>query len=293
MVDKYSWPASFWLYTGMTALCLILVALFMDETYYSRRSNKGEQSQKHLRSACLIGIQGWRTRKTRNTFSQAFLRPIKVLLKPTVFISCLYYMLILAWGVGINTTLSIFLTPLYHFGLRQIGFFYFTPVVGVSLGEFCGHWIHDLIARFYIKRHNGFFEPEARLFALYASTPFVAAGLVIIGEALEKGWHFMLVALGWGLYCFGMMITTVAVNAYNLDCYPDGSGEVTMWVNFARVLGGFIVSYFQVKWAAKSGTIISFSVQGGVVAAAFGLVVLLQLYGKRLRQRSGPLGFDS
>jgi len=33
------------------------------------------------------------------------MRPIKVALKPTVFISCFYYLLTFAWVVGINTTL--------------------------------------------------------------------------------------------------------------------------------------------------------------------------------------------
>lgn len=32
-----------------------------------------------------------------------------------------YYMFTFAWVVGINTTLSIFVTPLYNFGLKQIG----------------------------------------------------------------------------------------------------------------------------------------------------------------------------
>ena len=55
----------------------------------------------------LIGIEQWRTRKQRSTFRQAVMRPIRVLAKPTVFISTIYYLLTFAWVVGINTTLSI------------------------------------------------------------------------------------------------------------------------------------------------------------------------------------------
>ncbi|KAK9428533.1 Alpha/Beta hydrolase protein [Lipomyces doorenjongii] len=88
-------------------------------------------------------------------------------------------------------------------------------------------------------------------------------------------------------YVFGIMVTTVAVNAYNLDSYAEGSGEVAAWMNFSRTTGGFIISYFQVKWAAASGTIVSFGVQGAICFAAFGLVMLLHMYGKQLRQRSG------
>lgn len=145
-----------------------------------------------------------------------------------------YYCLTFAWVVGINTTLAIFLTPLYNFGPKQIGFFYFTPIVAAILGEVCGHWLHDGIAKRYIKKHNGHFEPEVRLRTIWLSTPFMIAGLVGLGFALEDAYHYMLTSLFWGLYVFGIMITTVALVAYNLDSYPEASGEVSALINMAR-----------------------------------------------------------
>ena len=140
--------------------------------------------------------------------------------------------------VGINTTLAIFLTPLYNFGPTSIGFFYFTPIVAALLGEFVGHWLHDMIANQYIKSHGGHFEPEVRLRAVFFSTPFMLAGLIGLGFALEDAYHYMITSLFWGLYVFGIMITTVALNAYNLDSYPEASGEVASWINFSRTTGG-------------------------------------------------------
>lgn len=291
MLTELSWQAPFWLYVGLTAFCLALVVLFMDETYYDRKIDAGQQPLRKSRLFRLVGVEQFRSRHLRNTFFEAVMRPIKVMSRPTVFISAIYYLLIFSWSVGINTTLSIFLQPLYNFGYKQIGFFYFTPIVGGLLGEIAGHWLHDILAKQYIKRHHGHFEPEVRLRAIYFSTPFLVTGLVVLGFALERGWHYMLTALGWGFYVFGIMVTTVAVNAYNLDSYPEGSGEVAAWVNFSRTTGGFIISYFQVKWAARDGTIVSFGVQGAICLAAFGLVLFLQLYGKKLRQRSGDLNF--
>ena len=195
----------------------------------------------------LIGIEQWRTRKQRSTFSQAVMRPIRVLLKPTVFLSTVYYLLTFAWVVGINTTLSIFVTPLYGFGLLQIGYFYFTPVVAAILGEIAGHWLHDAVATAMTHRSKEKkLEPEFRLMAIAISTPFMLTGLVLLGFALEDAYHYMIAALDWGLYVFGIMITTVAITSYCLDCYPEGSGKVAGWINFARTTGGFIVSYFQV-----------------------------------------------
>jgi hypothetical protein len=221
------------------------------------------------------------------------LRPVQTILKPTVFISSFYYLLTFAWVVGINTTLSIFLTPLYNFGPKQIGYFYFTPIVAALLGELCGHWLHDFIASNYIHRHAGHFEPEVRLRAIWVSTPFMLAGLVGLGFALEDAYHYMVTSLFWGLYVFGIMITTVALNAYNLDSYPEASGEVSAWINFCRTTGGFIVSYFQVTWANAEGTKVSFGTQAGICGFAFLLIVLLQVFGKRLRVKAGPLKFHT
>jgi hypothetical protein len=70
-------------------------------------------------------------------------------------------------------------------------------------------------------RHVGRLEPEARLAVIWLSTPFMLSGLVLLGFSLEQGYHYMVAALGWGLYVFGIMITTVGLNAYVLDSYPE------------------------------------------------------------------------
>lgn len=171
------------------------------------------------------------------------------------------------------------------------GFFYFTPVIAVLLGEVSGHWLHDATANFCMKRNNGRLEPEARLWVVWMATPFMIAGLILLGYSLENAYPFMVTALGWGLYVFGIMIATVGVNAYALDSYPEGSGEVSAWLNFARTTGGVFVTEWQIPWAQAVGPISVFNTQGGVVAGAFVLVILLQVYGKRMRLHGGKLSF--
>lgn len=78
-----------------------------------------------------------------------------------------------------------------------------------------------MVAAAYMKRHNGRLEPEARLTVIWFSTPFMLAGLVLLGFALQQAYHYMICSLAWGLYVFGIMITTVGVNAYVLDSYPE------------------------------------------------------------------------
>jgi len=136
-------------------------------------------------------------------------------------------------------------------------------------------------------------EPEARLIVLLIATPFMIAGLALLGFALANGYHYMMTALGWGLYNFGVMLVTVGINAYLLDSYPDASGEIGAWVNLSRTMSGFLVSFFMVPWALAQGTVRMFATMAAVVFAAALVVVALMVWGKRLRAWSGPLDFKT
>jgi len=96
-----------------------------------------------------------------------------------------------------------------------------------------------------------------------------------------------------GLYVFGMMLTTVGLTAYVLDCYPEGSGEVAAWANFARTTGGFVISYFQVTWANAQGTRRSFGIQAAICLGMLSIIIILQIFGQRLRKWAGPLNFKT
>ena len=93
----------------------------MDETFYDRNIPIDKRTPGKSRMLRLIGVEQWRDRNQRSTLRQATMRPIIAITKLPVLISTVYYGLIFAWVVGLNTTLSIFLTRLYHFGPKQIG----------------------------------------------------------------------------------------------------------------------------------------------------------------------------
>ncbi|KAF5858016.1 hypothetical protein ETB97_004947 [Aspergillus alliaceus] len=287
------WQWAFGVYAIETGLCLIAIILFVEETYYDRKTKQPELVPNGPRWQRLLGIQQRRTGYIINSPKDAVMRPITMILKPVVFLSTIYYCLTFAWVVGINTTLSIFVGPLYGFGPKQIGFFYFTPVVAAILGELAGHWLHDYLAAFATRRNKGRLEPEARLLAIWVATPFMIAGLILLGFALEGAYHYMLAALGWGCYVFGIMIVTVATNAYVLDSYPEASGEVAAWINFGRTAGGFIVSYFMVEWSNKQGARRQFGTMTGIIVFSFLIILLLQATGKKMRLWAGPANFKT
>ena len=85
------------------------------------------------------------------------------------------------------------------------------------------------------------------------------------------------------------MIATVAIDAYLLDAYPEGSGEAGAWTNFGRALGGFMSTYVQLSWVQGSGPLVVFSIESGVVVASVLPIVVLQMLGKNIRHSQGPM----
>jgi len=166
-------------------------------------------------------------------------------------------------------------------------------MVATILGEVTGHFAFDLSARIYRSRHNGQLAPEARLIPIYFATPLMVLGIVLLGYSLQNSWHYMVTAVTWGLFVYGILVCTTGINAYLLDVNPEASGEVAAWINFGRTVGGFIITYFEIPWVTAMGTRNALGVQASIVAAAFGIIVVLTIWGERLRQISGKVHFHT
>ncbi|KAL8791613.1 MAG: hypothetical protein Q9195_005818 [Heterodermia aff. obscurata] len=166
---------------------------------------------------------------------------------------------------------------LKHQGIEAIAYDFFTPQpIKVAIG----HFLYDSLAQLYLHRRQGCLEPEACLPVIHSALSSLKTGLVVLGFALEHKWHYMITAVAWGMYVFGKIITSVGVVAYQLNAYPKEGEEVGAWINLPRTGGGFIVAYFQVRWAAKTGAAACFGTQAAVYAVAVPIVVIPQVWGK-------------
>ena len=198
------------------------------------------------------------------------------------------------WSIGINiSTTILFASPItvggYGYTNKSVGFLYFTPIVGIFLGEIFGHFFNDWLAHRYVRKHKGVFEPEVRLWMIYISIFFGIPGLVLVGEALEYHLNVAAVIFGWGMFSFGVMTMSVAVTAYAMDSYPTAPAELGGWITFARTFGGFSIGYFQSPWEAAIGADGSFGIQAAIVAIAVVPILVLHRYGHRLRVGYGEI----
>lgn len=198
------------------------------------------------------------------------------------------------WATGINHTTSLILTtPVekhgYGFSPSTLGYIYFAPLIAVCIGELFGHFFNDFLARRYISRHSGRFKPESRLVSNYIAAIFMVPGVILFGQALGHQLAWPALAFGWGMYLFGAMVASVATTAYALDSYPSCPGEVAGFINFARVLGGFSVGYFQLPWGRAVGYEAAFGSQAGIIALAVFVLVFIHIFGARLRKWGGAV----
>ncbi len=294
------WRPVFWVVFAWAVMLICLILTFGDETYYNRSVPVPEQPNRPKgltgRLSRVFGI--WQIKHHKNSYfpklTRCYARLGEVFLKPVIPLCMLFYLMIFMWSVGINITSSILLqTPIvdggYGFSSIASGYMYFTPFVSVIIGEAFGHYFNDYLTARYVKRHNGLFVPESRLWTNYIGAIFMVPGLVLVGQTLQHHLHWVGIVFGWGMFQFGVMIVSVATIAYVLDCYPTASGEVSALINFARVLGGFSVGYFQQAWGLKMGFDVSFGLQAVVVVGAFILLIIVQVYGARLRRWAGPV----
>lgn len=97
IISTQKWQWAFGVYTIETGLCLIAIVIFVDETFYDRKLPKEQRTPRKSKLQRLIGIEQWRSRHQRSTFKQALMRPVRVICKPIVLLSSIYYMLTFAW----------------------------------------------------------------------------------------------------------------------------------------------------------------------------------------------------
>lgn len=154
-----------------------------------------------------------------------------------------------------------------------------------------GHWLHDAVGRWYARRHNGIIDPEARLLIAYPATLLLFIAVLLFGFALDRHWHYGALVVICGLQCVGVMIVTTAINAYLLDCYPEGSGEVGAWITASRNWSGFMATYIQLAWVQRAGLVKAFGSQAGITIASLGFLLILQIWGKKIRRWQGRMEF--
>lgn len=122
IVSGTTWRWAFWLCTILAGIALILAVFFLDETLYTRSISESERMPKGSRIQRLTGIDQAKSFHQRS-LTESLMRPIVAITKLPVLLVIIYYFLNFAWVIGVNTTVSIWLTQFYGFTPRGIGMY--------------------------------------------------------------------------------------------------------------------------------------------------------------------------
>ncbi|KAJ7201676.1 MFS general substrate transporter [Mycena pura] len=293
LVARTTWRWAYGIGSMYGAVVVLLIVFFMEETMYDRTVKPIPQRPTRglrYRIESLVGLTGLKMQKYRISWSEAIISPLNVVWRPHILGILWFEALLFGFGIGINVTNAVFLgsPPPVGFSWSQFAIAggYGTPIVSVIIGELIGRYMNDWIMNWSIRRSNGVFEAESRLWACYVAVPLYIIGFVVLGAAFQNHLSPGAIVMGWGIAETSIMINTVAVYAYCNDSFPKHQGEVSALINLARILGGFAVAYFQVPWAQKHGALQVFGCEAAIVTGLFLLVVpALQLKGRELRKR--------
>ena len=111
VVASLSWEWAFWLCAILTGIAIVL-AFCLDETLFDRSMPADPRVPRGPFIWRLLGVEQARSWKQRSLF-ESLMRPAVAITKLPVLFVTLYYFLVFAWVVGVNTTISI-----YHLLLR-------------------------------------------------------------------------------------------------------------------------------------------------------------------------------
>ncbi|KAH9922445.1 MFS general substrate transporter [Amylocystis lapponica] len=276
-------------------IVVLFIAFFLEESMYDRtlpnpRPIPRPASRLRYRVETLLGVTGWHMARFRATWRAAAVACADLVWRPHMLSILVFEGMLFGFAAGINTTNAVLLDlPKpggFGFSEYAIAGAYATPIVATLVGELLGHYVNDWVMNFCIRRNNGVFESEMRLWICYAAIPLYVCGFVVLGAAFQNHLGVGALVMGWGISQMAIMVNTVAVYAYCNDCFPSRQGEISALVNLARTLGGFSIAYFQVPWVTRSGALQTFGCEAAVVAGLFVLVVpALQYKGAYLRNR--------
>ncbi|KAF7340688.1 Efflux pump rdc3 [Mycena sanguinolenta] len=223
----------------------------------------------------------------RPSWYECVISPLRVVWRPQALLIMIFGGVEFGLSIGITVTNAIFLgtAPPSGFGLSQtkIAAMYATPIVATIVGELVGRYGNDFIAAVGIRRNNGVFEAEVRLWMCYVSLPLYLAGFLLLGHGVQIR-NIPETIFGWGIGQIAIMLNTTAIYAYLQDSFPGHQGEVSALFNFFRTLSGFAVIYFQAPWLETKGGFQVFSCEAAIVVALFVLIVpLVQWKGSAMR----------
>jgi MFS family permease len=152
-------------------------------------------------------------------------------------------MVFLFGSVMITVEIPQLFGPKFHFDPAQLGLQFLGVIIGSVIGEQIGGGLSDKWMNRGTRKHGSQTAPEYRLWLSYAGFLLTIAGVIVflirIDEAPEGHWNVTPI-VGAAIAGAGNQIVTTVLITYAIDCYPDESSSIGVFITFVRQIWGFI-----------------------------------------------------
>ena len=240
ITERIGWPWLFWILSIFDA-CLIVVAFIaFPETY--------EQLLLHRKALKLSKQTGRQYYTQYDTHSQPLLtklkygvqRPCRMLAtQPIIQVMSL----LLAFNYGtlffVLASYASLWTSRYHQSVATSGLHYLALVIGYTFAAQGGARITDKIWQHLKRKAGGSTAPEYRVPLMLPGTILIPIGLIWYGWAGQAHAHWAVVDVGTGVFGFGTILSTQAMQQYVIESYPEQVASATAASQFLRSVFGF------------------------------------------------------
>lgn len=221
--------------------------------------------------------------KKRENPIKLFIEPFTLLIAPPVLLTTLVFGLTIGWTALISIVISnVFSAPPKLWQAWQVGLMNFGSLVGLLIGLPLGGMIADMLSKAALKRSDGEHDSRSRLPAVILGGLISPAGCLVIGFALKNNYHWIAVAIGWGMLAFGLTASANVLLTYSVDNFRMQAGQVGVLVNVVKNSIAFGVSFGSMNWYYGSGPAQQFGTMAGLLWFFYLLIVPLYVYSKQL-----------
>ncbi|GAQ39300.1 sugar transporter [Aspergillus niger] len=212
-------------------------------------------------------------------------QPVVILFTfPAVTYTALTYGSTLCWfAVMTSLQATYMILPPYNFSSVGIGLMNVAPFIGSLLGFPISGYLSDKSILWLSKRNNGIYEPEMRL---WLSLPIIALGpasILMFGLGLAYGAHWVVLAVGYGIFGFVLSCSSGISLSYLMDCYQDIVGDTLVGVVFMRNVIAVIVLFTLTPWVNGMGMQNLHILIAVVAFFIYSIPIPLLIWGKRAR----------
>lgn len=227
----------FWVLAIVNGVQFVLYLFFGPETRYLGGSAEGISDFK----AQYLSFR--RIDPTPLTFRE-FLHPLSMAKRPSVMIpACAYAMVFLFGSVMITVEVPQLVQVKFGLNAEQLGLQFIGVIIGTVLGEQIGGTMSDIWMSRRARKTQHRPEPEYRLWLGYPGVILTIVGVIVFLVTIQeaKADHWVVSPLiGTAIAAFGNQLVTTVMVTYAVDCYPEDSGSVGVFITFVRQMWGFI-----------------------------------------------------